>query len=220
MKYIYPFGVLAALIIWGVFFLFQDKNQKLRMLKISVFVSGLGPLSQIWYLKDYWNLDPIKLPFVIRITLDLFFCFSVAGITTISLDTVLRKKWKLSDNLKLKPLFIIFYLFFALWLIIFTDFFKINSIYSTSIYLILVGLLLAWKEKVLIWAAINGIFIAFWAFICYFAAEKLFPGSIQSLYLVPKNIPNFLSVPVTEIIWYFSAGVAAYGGFKYLFSKS
>jgi hypothetical protein len=217
MLHFYPLGTLLVFFIWLFFFLLQEKPQKIRMLKFSTVLSIVGPLSQIWFLHDYWGLAQTNLTLPTRVVFDLLFTFSIAGIGAVSLDTITKKENNLSTNLNIARLVFIFVVFF-LWLIIFTNFLKMNSIYSNSIYLLLAGVLLALMMRALNSSLINGLSFAIATFIFYFVVESIFPGAIDSLKIQVRNF-YLLSVPATELMWFFSAGVSSYAAFKYLFGK-
>lgn len=216
---LYTIGTFLALLIWLVFFILQDNKQKVRMLKYSLLMSAFGPFSQIWFLRDYWTVDQFQLSFLARAVTDLVFAFTLAGVGAVALDTILKKRWDLSTNFKLIPTILFPYLLFGTWMFIFTNLLGINSIYSSSAYLILIGLFLGYRKKILRWALLNGTFAAVSSLGLYYIFQQFYPNLIKSLnILLVENNLFFLGIPMTEMLVYFAAGVAAYGHFKLVFS--
>ena len=113
----YTVGTSLAFLIWLFFFILQDRDQKIRMLKYSLFLSAFGPFSQIWYLRDYWTVDQFQLTYSARIITDLVLAATLAGLGAVALDAILKKSWKLSNNLRLTPIILFPYLFFGIWYI-------------------------------------------------------------------------------------------------------
>lgn len=220
MTNFYTFGALLTLLLWAIFFLLQDRKQRVRMLQYSLLLSALGPFSQIWFLRDYWSINQFQLTLLSRLMTDLVFAFSLAGLGAVVLDTISKKRWESSTNLKLIPIILFPYIFFGIWMFIFTSLFKVNSIYSSSAYLTLIGVVLVYKKNTWPWTLLNGAIAAILSFILYLIFQQMFPGFIQSLNILIENNFYLLGIPITEMVFYFSAGIATYAGFKYVFSKN
>ena len=216
---LYTIGTFLALLIWLLFFTLQDKKQKVRMLKYSLLMSAFGPFSQIWFLRDYWTVDQFQLSFLARTVVDLVFAFTLAGVGAVALDTILKKHWKLSTNFRLIPTILFPYLLFGSWMFLFTNLSGINSIYSSSAYLVLIGLILGYRKKILQRALINGAFAAVSSLGLYYIFQQFYPDLIKSLnILLVENNLFFLGIPMTEMMVYFATGIAAYAHFKLVFS--
>jgi len=54
LQYAYLFGDLFFLFIWLILF-FARKDLRKQMLIMSFVVAPMGPISEIFYLRDYWQ---------------------------------------------------------------------------------------------------------------------------------------------------------------------
>ena len=215
---LYTIGTFLALLIWFFFFILQDNKQKVRVLKYSLLMSAFGPFSQIWFLRNYWTVDQFQLSYLARTATDLVFAFTLAGVGAVALDTILKKRWDLSTNFRITPTILFPYLLFGIWMFIFTNLSDINSIYSSSAYLALIGLVLGYRKKILRWALLNGVFAAISSLGLYFVFQQFYPDLIKSLnILLVENNLFFLGIPMTEMLVYFATGIAAYTHFKLVF---
>ena len=58
IKYSYPGYSLIFLLLWAVFHILRPDLRR-RMLLFSLIITPLGPLSEFWFLKDYWRRQTI-----------------------------------------------------------------------------------------------------------------------------------------------------------------
>ena len=73
IKYSYLGYSLIFLLVWGVFYTLRSDLRR-RTLIFSLIVMPLGPLSEFWFLKDYWKRPTITgLPISIE---DAIFSFA------------------------------------------------------------------------------------------------------------------------------------------------
>jgi len=58
IKYSYLGYSLIFLLLWAVFYILRPDLRR-RMLIFSLIIMPLGPLSEFWFLKDYWRRPTI-----------------------------------------------------------------------------------------------------------------------------------------------------------------
>lgn len=86
----YLTGDIIFFIIWGVLF-FLRKDLRKKMLTMSLLIAPLGPLSEFFYLRDYWRP---QLLFGFRIGVeDLLFAFTIGGISGVIYEELFGKKY-------------------------------------------------------------------------------------------------------------------------------
>ncbi len=210
-QYAYLFSVSGLIPIWILFFLIRS-DIRMKMLKLSILGAPLGPLSQIYYLKDYW--EPIftlnNIGFI-HIE-DLMFAFLLVGITGVIYNfitgkkTIANKKTNIRKSIKNISIFVSI---IALSLIFLTNVLNINSIYSSSFAFVLTATLIWNLRKDLIRPSliVGGIFAIF-TFITYNILLIIFPDMIRDWWLL-KNISGILinGVPLEEMIWFSGWGL-------------
>ena len=219
MNYMYPVGVLLAFLVWLIFYFIQNKKNGCgkQMLFFSLLIAPHGPISQFWYLRDYWSLQTLNLPVYARLILDFTFAFSIAGLGAVSLNTLMGIKWNLNPNPKIIRI-IGLYLFFLISVLLIVDFLKINSIVASYIMFLTSGFYFAVKGKIVWLTILNASYFSAVLFLSYSLFEIIFPGAIKTLNLLVNTNFYILFVPISEILWYFCAAFYLYGFFKYLFS--
>jgi hypothetical protein len=173
---------------------------------MSFLVAPLGPLSEIFYFRDYWNPDYIFQIFGVGIE-DLLFAFFIGGIGAVAYEELFIKRIRKTKRDQSKLLAIIGALSLFL-LIVLTLIFDINSIYSSSIIFILGGLIIVHKRKDLLKNAIgNGILVAIIMLLFYVIFTSIFPTVIGDWWQT-DNLSGFFigGAPIEEIIWGFCWG--------------
>lgn len=196
----------------GIFFIFwlilyiHRKNLRKEMLIMSFLTAPLGPLSELFYFRDYWNPDYIFPIFGIGIE-DFLFAFFIGGIGAVVYEELFIKKIRKTRREQSKLLAIIGVLSLFL-LIMLTFVLKINSIYSSSIIFILVGIIIVFKRKDLLKNAIgNGILVAIIMLLFYVIFTSIFPTVIKDWWQL-DNLSGFFigGAPIEEILWGFCWG--------------
>src|SRR5688572_29267623 len=77
IKYSYLGYSLIFLLLWIVFYILRPDLRR-RMLLFSLIITPLGPLSEFWFLRDYWRRPTVMgTPISIE---DAIFAFAIAGI--------------------------------------------------------------------------------------------------------------------------------------------
>jgi hypothetical protein len=201
----YLIGTGIFFIFWLLFYI-HKKNLRKEMLIMSFLVAPLGPLSELFYFRDYWNPDYIFPIFGVGIE-DLLFAFFIGGIGAVAYEELFIKKIRKTkrDQSKLLAIIGILSLFIFITL---TLFFKMNSIYSSSIVFVLGGLIIVYKRKDLLKNAIgNGILVAMIMLLFYVIFTSIFPTVIEDWWQL-HNLSGFFlgGAPIEEIIWGFCWG--------------
>ncbi len=185
------------------------------MLILSFLVSLFGPVSEIWYFKDYWRPE-IAFPLAIGVggLEDLIFGFAIGGIAAFGYESLFNKKFSIRKITGKKEWFL--FLFFAIMgtsLLIFNNLLKINSIYASSIGMVIFAIIMLLIRPDLIKHAIYSAFIvAIVMFAVYFFAQTIFPAGhywmtqTWELYGTPQGVVIFRHIPWTEMLWGLSWG--------------
>jgi len=208
-NYIYLIGSLLFFIVWCLFF-YLRKDLRKEMLVMSLLILPLGPISEYWYFKDYWQPD-LLLPWLINIE-DLIFAWSIGGIGAVVYEIFFNKINYKRRNPKKLPVLALFFGIIILSLIA-GEYYKINSIYSSSFGFLIIGLIIllrrrdVWKDLIF-----SGFFVALIMFIIYsFLLPQLPACYLDRIWLLHGTVHGykiFNLIPLTEMIWGFSWGIA------------
>jgi len=208
IKYSYLGYSLIFLLIWIVFYILRPDLRR-RMLIFSLIITASGPLSEIWFLKDYWRRPTITgYPISIE---DAIFAFAIGGIaysiykiffniTAIQSEGQPRRGW----------LVIAFIIINFLPLLIFTDLLHVNSIFSSAFSLFLMAAL-TWflRPDLLKPSLLSGILVVVLFFLVYKAMQVIFPGAIEYWCMGCNPLGVRLSgVNIEELLWDFTWGLA------------
>ena len=204
----YLIGALIFGVVWLVFFL-KRRDLRREMLVLSVLAGILGPISEHFYLQDYWQ-PQYFFPASFRVE-DFLAGFFLGGITAVGYEVFWRKHHRCACDLKttwvlpilaLVGLGLMAFLFHGLgW----------NSIYASivSFAVLAVGLFLI-RPALLPAALGSGLVLAGVMFIFYVVYQQIYPGIIQDWWKL-ENISGILiwGVPLEELLWGFSWGMIA-----------
>lgn len=207
-QYAYLVGNLAILFpIWLSFFL-RRKDLRVDILIISFILGICGPISELWYLQDYWNPQTfIGTRIGIEDFLFGFFIGGIASVIYLELFNKHIKKYK-DKNHNWRFLFS----FIAISLFIFNVLFyvlAVNSIYaSIAVFLLTAVLMYYFRRDLFIDGLMSGIFLALTIFIAYLIFLYIFPQAIQKWWFL-HNISGILiiGIPLEELFWAFSLGL-------------
>ncbi|MCK4649850.1 hypothetical protein KAT36_01325 [Candidatus Pacearchaeota archaeon] len=207
-QYSYLIGVGIFFIIWLALFLYRKKFRK-EMLTMSIIIAPLGPISQLFYLRDYWN--PIYLLTIFNIGIeDILFSFLIGGIASVIYEEFFIKKFKRTKKESGNNV-IILAIIGMVFFIVLNLIFKINSIYASSIGFLIIASVILFKRKDLIKNAIvSGILVTFIMFIFYSIYTTIFPNIIQDWWQLEKiSRILILGIPIEELLWGFTWGFLA-----------
>ena len=204
---------IIFLVVWAILFAISRLTRK-EQLTMSLLLAPLGPVSQIFYLQDYW--DPIS-PFSIGVfgqsifLEDFIFAFAVGGIGSV-LHRAFTKKEFVNVNVPLKLNFI--------WVLgisgvvgIGVFLLGLNSIFSSSLGAVVGAALMLVQRKDLVRNSLSsGLLLAMLVFVVYLTTYYSFLnwGKVIAdwwqLYETGFDI-RILNIPLTELIWAFSMGL-------------
>src|ERR1051325_4390546 len=139
IKYSYLGYSLIFLFVWLLFYILRPDLRR-RMLVFSIVITPLGPLSEIWFLKDYWRRDTI-IGYPISIE-DAIFSFAIGGIAYSIYKIFFHMTADESKGQSPQAwLVFAFFLITVLPLLLLTDVLHINSIFSSALSLFLIAAL-------------------------------------------------------------------------------
>lgn len=179
------------------------KDIRRKMLSLSILGAIAGPVSQYWYLQDYWvpKYTLGKFGFVE----DLLFAFFVLGISGGVINILLRVKSTGTSKIRekwLRGILIVAVLIVSL--LFFTDLCGLNSIYASMIGFVILTSLIWYQRSDLIKASIVG--MIFWVVLTgigYNVILVFWPTIFQEWWIW-QNISKttFLNIPIEEFLWF------------------
>ncbi len=215
--YAYLVGNAIFVLVWLLLFLVR-KDLRREMLIMSVIGSVFAPLALI-YLPDYWYPDHILGSFPLGIE-DYVFAFSIAGIGAVAYEAVAGRVHTLCECRRQDPKRLLGIIgAAAVILLLLTLVFRLNSIYSNYMAFLLIFAYIVWRRRDLFWQAMaSGVAVALVMLFFYQVWIFMYPGIIQHWWKL-ENISGILvlGVPLEEIVWGFSWGIA--GGAVYEFAR-
>jgi hypothetical protein len=199
---------MIFLLVWGIFFTLRPDLRR-RMLIFSLIIMPLGPLSEFWFLKDYWRRPTITgYPISIE---DAIFSFAIGGIAY-SIHKVFFNMSVVAGHEQQRRgwLVIAFLIIIILPLLLLTDLLGINSIFSSTFSLFLIAVL-TWilRPDLLKPSIVSGLQVVILFFFVYKAMQVIFPSAIE--YWCMGCNPTGLRISginFEELLWDFSWGLA------------
>ncbi len=205
-QYAYLFGNLFILFpVWFLLYLHR-RDLRVDILIMSLVFGICGPLSELWYLQDYWQPQTIT-GTSIGIE-DFLFGFFIGGIISVLYLEIFNKHISKKRTRNHPTRF--FFLFITL-IILFVSFyvFGLNSIYASVITFLALAIFIYHKRRDLfVDQLMSGIFLAGMMFLFYLVFLYIFPDAINRWWFL-KNISGvlILGIPVEELLWAFSFGL-------------
>lgn len=214
-RYAYLQANIFFLFVWLILFL-RLKALRRPMLIMSLIAASFGPISEIWYFADYWKPEIVlPLPIIGGIE-DLLFGFSIGGIGAFIYEALFVNRICYCETKKLKKEWFLFAFFTieGLSMIILNNLLGLNSIFASSIGMIITASIMLYLRPDLIVNALgSAVLVAGVMFTIYFFGQEFFPTAHQwmariwLLYGKPEGILLFKHVPLTEMIWGLSWGL-------------
>jgi hypothetical protein len=208
IKYSYLGYSLIFLIIWIVFYILRPDLRR-RMLIFSLIIIPMGPLSEIWFLRDYWRRPTIT-GYAISVE-DAIFAFASAGIVygiyKIFFNMTVAQS---NDQPRRAWLVVAFFVIIILPLVLLTDLLHVNSIFSSALSLFLIALL-TWilRPDLLKPSLVSGILVVVLFFLVYKAMQVIFPGAIEYWCMGCNPLGVRISgINIEELLWDFTWGLA------------
>lgn len=214
-RYAYLVTSLLFLFVWLLVFL-RLRALRRPMLVMSLLTASFGPISEIWYFADYWKpAVALPLPLIGGVE-DLIFGFAIGGIAAFAYESLFVRGLCKCEEKKLRREWFLL-LFFAVvggGMIVLNNLLGLNSIFASSIGMILVAaIMLALRPDLIINAVGSAFLVAGTMFAIYFLGQAAFPQAhtwmtrIWKLYAKPEGVIFFQHVPASEMLWGFSWGL-------------
>jgi hypothetical protein len=189
IQYSYLGYSLIFLLVWAILFVLRPDFRR-RMLIFSLIIAPLGPLSEIWFLKDYWRRGTIT-GYLISIE-DVMFSFAIGGITYSIYKVFFNMSAVESEDQPSRPWLIIAFMVLAMapssYL---TDLLHVNSIFSSTISLLIIAVLI-WVLRPDLFkpSIISGFLVLGLFFLVYKLIQVIFPSADRILvYGLQSNGP-------------------------------
>ncbi len=210
-QYVYFIGVIMLGFIW-LFFFFSRKDLRKQQLIMSALTAPLAPICQVlWFSKDYWNPEYLLSISINGVPIGIeepLFAFFVGGIGTILYEIIKKRS---HQKEKMRSLLTLFLLLTTVGLFLFLKSIDINTIWASSIALIVGALLIIIIDRDLIWDAIfSSIFFVLIAFIVYLFLLFLYPyPDLSAKMWIRQGLSgiSFFTIPIEEFVWFFSWGM-------------
>ena len=208
IQYSYLGYSLIFLLVWAILFVLRPDLRR-RMLIFSLIIAPLGPLSEIWFLKDYWRRATIT-GYLISIE-DVMFSFAIGGITYSIYKVFFNMSAVESEDQPSRPWLIIAFAVLAMApLLILTDLLHVNSIFSSTISFLIISVLI-WVLRPDLFkpSIISGFLVLVLFFLVYKFIQVIFPSAIE--YWCMGCNPTGLRISglnIEELLWDFAWGLA------------
>ena len=207
IQYSYLGYSLIFLLVWAVFYILRPDLRR-RMLIFSLIIMPLGPLSEFWFLKDYWRRPTITgYPISVE---DAIFSFAIGGIAYSIYKVFFNMSVVEGHDLPRAWLVIAFVIIIILPLFILTDLLHINSIFSSTFSLFLIAVL-TWilRPDLLKPSIVSGILVVILFFLVYKGMQVIFPSAIEYWCMGCNPLGLRISgINIEELLWDFSWGLA------------
>jgi len=192
------------------------RDLRKEMLTMSFVVAPMGPLSEFFYLRDYWQPELFN-GWSIGIE-DLIFGFTIGGIAAVIYEVFFGKKY-MKRHLPAHPKWMFRVAVFGItWMIIGSFVLGFNSIYVSILgFLIIAISIIFYRHDLLKDALFSGLLVGSLMFIFYFASGYFFNGIIQKWWLL-KNISGIIifGAPLEELMWGFGWGFVAGPAYEFV----
>jgi len=216
LRYAYFIGDLFFLSVWFILFL-RRRDLRREMLTMSLVVAPMGPLSEIFYLRDYWRPELFN-GWHIGIE-DLIFAFAIGGIAAVVYEEIFGKKYT-KRHLSSHPKWMLTVAVFGLvWMLVGNIILRINSIYVSALGFMIIGIfVLFFRHDLLKDALFSGLLVGALMFIFYLLWNFVFGDDLIQKWWLLKNISGILvlGVPLEELMWGFGWGFVAGPAYEFI----
>jgi len=208
-------GNLFFFLIW-IFLFLNRRDLRKEILIMSLIVAPMGPLSELFYLRDYWQ--PEFFNSWSAIIENLFFAFTIGGVASVIYEEFFGKKYAkrhLTSHQKYMFGIALFGIIFMLTGCLILGF---NSIYVSIFGFLIIGLfMIALRNDLLKNTLFSGLLVGIIMFVFYFIFGNIFNNIIQRWWLL-KNISGIVifNAPLEELLWGFSWGFVASPTYEFI----
>ncbi len=214
-QYAYLLGNLFFIIVWVALFIYRRDLRK-EMLIMSLVIAPMGPISEIFYLRDYWHPELFN-GWAIGIE-DLIFGFAIGGIAAVIYEELFGKK-HVKRHLAAHPKWMFAVAIFGIaWMFIGNMLLGFNSIYVSILGFLIIGTsILFFRHDLLKDALFSGLLVGGIMFLFYLIFGVIFDGLVQKWWLL-KNISGILvfGAPLEELMWGFGWGFVAGPAYEFI----
>ena len=214
-QYTYLAGDLFFLVIWIILFLHRQDLRK-KILVMSLLVAPMGPISELFYLRDYWQPQLFN-GWVIGVE-DLLFGFVIGGIAAVIYEEIFGEKYLKRHLPAHRKWMFAIALFGAVWMTVGNLILGFNSIYVSMLGFLIVGIsFLVLRHDLLKDALFSGLLVGALMFIFYLIFGFIFEGVIQKWWML-GNISGIiiLGAPLEELMWGFGWGFVAGPAYEFV----
>ncbi len=207
-QFAYLIGDFIAFTVWLVLFIHR-KDLRHKMLFLSIILGFIGPISEFWYLKDYWKpLTITNTPIGIE---DYLFGFFVGGIASVLYEEFFSKKFS-KRHLRKHHWVVILIMLMGITVVISNILFfilKINSVYVSIIaFLLICFCMLIFRKDLWFDAVASGLFLSVFFFLGYVVLLTIYPDLFNKMWHLQNLSGIYLGkIPIEEILWAFGAGM-------------
>lgn len=200
-------GVAALYLL--IFFYRHDLREK--MIRTGLWGAVIGPISQWWYLKDYWHPTHTLAGTLGGVFEDMLFGFAIvgamAGLATILMRAkVVRAPGQKSQTVRYLAVPIMIGIFAFL-----TNVVGLNSMHASPIAFVILTAFIWWQRPDLIrFSLLSGFIWIFMTIIGYTVIISIWPDFFAKWWLW-DNISKItvLRIPIEEILWFSTLGLLA-----------
>jgi hypothetical protein len=171
-------------------------------------VSFFGPISEIWYLRDYWTRETIT---GLEISIeDFVFSFSLGGITFALFKYFFRPGgYSTERRKKFYSLLYIFPLVIVIPLLVFTNILGFNSVLvSASSFLVIAFIIYKKRRDLVLPSVLSGLLLLFTFILVYRIMDIMIPDIVS--YWCNNCNPSgirFININIEELFWDFCWGL-------------
>jgi len=208
MRYAYLLSVLALAPLWLFLFWWRPDIRR-KMYRFSLGGAIAGPVSQFWYLKDYWHPEYTfsHAPYIE----DALFAFLAFGLSAGMLNVLLRlRSVPLEEYGNKRSRYVVAVIVLLGSLFLFTNYLGWNSIYASGVgFLLLAGIIWWQRPDLLKYSLAGGIIWVMGTAVMYNLVLLIWPNMIEDWWLW-ENISGktFLNIPLEEFLWFGTWGLA------------
>lgn len=208
-QYTYLFADLViGFPLWLLFFI-KRPDLRHKMIVFGLMGAIAGPISEIFYLKDYWH--PLLVTGTAIGIEDVLFGFFAGGIGSVLYEELFAKHFSKRHKRTEHWIFFVFPLC-AMSLFAFNHLFPmyhINSIYASAVAFLVTTLVVLYLRKdLLVDALASGIIAGLIFFFGYLLLLAVFPQIFEKMWLL-RNISGITvsRIPMEELLWAFTYGL-------------
>jgi len=214
-QYAYLLGSLLFFLLWLVFFICRPDLRR-KMLVMSLLTAAMGPVSEFFYLKDYWQPQFFN-GWAVGLE-DLLFGFVVGGVAGVVYEEFFGKKY-MKRHLSAHPHYMLGTAIFGIsWMFVGNLALGFNSIYVSTLGFIIIGTsFLIFRHDLIKDAFFSGLLMGFIAVGYYFVFTTIFDGIIHQWWHL-QNLSGviILGAPLEELMWAFGWGFVAGPAYEFI----